>query len=314
MDGISNIGGRPSTSNVGGSRGTGGTTAANATGGDVTESRTNGTSSFERDSAALSRPGRESGLSLSDLDSSAPTREATMAASRRGDPGAVLANAQNIVDATEGRFREDFIAQYKSENGGKTPSSADVKEAYNDQFLKAFVNARYPSFVEQDSVKDNIGGHGIPFAGFDPDNLNPAFKSPEVMEMLQSFPNTYRPSPGAEPISVNHLLSGLQFQATSADSIPNWITKQTIGTAVNSHVAETVLKDRRSQEKSFGGIDAAYSRDLQKTFIEQGPVQGLKSFFDNPAKHIDAGRNNVAINPLSLIQRGYGYIINAVRD
>lgn len=244
----------------------------------------------------------------------ASSNEATMRASRKGDASAALQNAQNIVDATQDRFREDFIQQYKNENGGRAPSEAAVKEAYNQEFLKAFVLARYPSFVQQEGIQDRIGGNGIPFAGFNPDNVNPVFKSEAVKEMMESFPNTYRSSPGAEPVSVNHLLSGIQFQATDADSVPNWITKQTIGTAVNSHVAETVLKDRRSQEKSFGGMDAAYSPELQKAFIEQGPVQGLKSFFDDPSKHIDAGRNNYAVNPLSLIQRGYGYIINQLRD
>lgn len=224
---------------------------------------------------------------------------ATMAASKAGDAGAVTQNFQNIVDATRDRFTSDFTKQYQQENGGRSPSASTVNEAYYEQLMKGFTATRYDSFGKLSGVR--------------PENLNPVFRDPKVQEMYNSFPNSFKPAQGGDPISVNHLLSGIQWQTTSADTVLDGIAKHTVGVGVNSNFAEDVVKSRASQERGHGGIWASKDPALQEAF-KKDPVGALRDFLANPHGHIQAGKSEIHFNPLEGYQRLGHEIYDAIKN
>jgi len=247
----------------------------------------------------------QQGMSTSSVIERARAAQAAAAArdplqaSRNGDPAAVVQNLQNIIDATRGRFKADFVKQYQHDHGGKSPSEGVVDSAYFEQLMKGFTAARYESFGR--------------LAGVDPERLNPVFSDPKVTEMYNSFPDAYVP-PGSkhDPISINHLLSGIQWHTTSADHLVDSALKNTVGVGVNANLAEDVVKSRDTQEKGQGGIFAAKSEELQSAF-RRDPVAALKGFLANPDPYIQSGKSTIHFNPFEGYQRLGHEILSAIR-
>ncbi|MGV8121267.1 MAG: hypothetical protein AB2L14_16015 [Candidatus Xenobiia bacterium LiM19] len=199
-----------------------------------------------------------------------------------GDKDATVQNTKNIMDRTREPFNEGFVQKYKDEHDGKEPSAEEINKAHNEAFLKAFTHERY---------------HFDQAAGIEPDKIDKSFRDPMVKQMLSSFPdkiNLTNPD-GSEvkDVSINHMLSGIQWHGTDSDSLSSSLVKNTVGNGVNSHLAESLKPTgiygdfhKNGEEPGHSGIWAGASQDLQKEFLND-PVQGMKKFLENPSQYIN---------------------------
>jgi hypothetical protein len=216
---------------------------------------------------------------------STPDERRTMEASRSGkDPDAVVKNMQNIVNRTKGSFTGDYIAQYKKAHGGKEPPAAEVNREYNEALLKAYTHTHYGF--------DKL-------AGIDPEKVHSAFRDSKVTDMFNSFPGSMDVT-GADGrtvkgVNINHLLSGVQWNATSSDSAGTFLQKRTVGYGVNSHLAEALKPTglygdvhKKGEEPGHSGIFAADSKAMQEAFLND-PVQGMRKFLQSPGSYIADG-------------------------
>jgi hypothetical protein len=218
--------------------------------------------------------------------------------SLRGDKEAIVQNVRNILDMTREKFTENYVKKYKEEHNGKEPTEQEVKQAHHEAFLKAQTQARY--------------GWGAS-AGIDPSKIDKVFfdtpvpegydgKTPlvdgPVMRMLRSFPDLMDVG-GYKGVSINHLLSGIQYNNTEADS-GTGLTKHTLGEGVNSHTAEELktsgfFGEWHREEKGHAGIWAGESGELGKAFL-QDPSEALRSFLEHPDNYVHPSwlQSNVA--------------------
>jgi hypothetical protein len=201
---------------------------------------------------------------------------------KSGDKDATVQNTQNIMDRTREPFRENFTQKYKDDHDGREPSPEEIGKAHNEAFLKAFTHERY----QFDQA-----------AGIEPDKIDSSFRDPMVKQMLSSYPdriNLTNPD-GSEvkDVSINHVLSGIQWHGTDSDSPSSSLVKNTIGNGVNSHLAESLKPTgiygefhKNGEEPGHSGIWAGASQKLQKEFLND-PVQGMKKFLENPSQYIN---------------------------
>jgi|GEM_PF-2080416 len=201
---------------------------------------------------------------------------------KSGDKDATVQNTQNIMDRTREPFNENFVQKYKGEHDGKEPSPEEISKAHNEAFLKAFTHERY----QFDQA-----------AGIEPDKIDSSFRDPMVKQMLSSYPDKIdlKNPDGSEvkDVSINHMLSGIQWHGTDSDSLSSSLLKNTIGNGVNSHLAESLKPTgiygefhKNGEEPGHSGIWAGASQELQKEFLND-PVQGMKKFLENPSQYID---------------------------
>lgn len=223
---------------------------------------------------------------------------------KAGDPEAVVQNTRNIMELTREPFRQEFVAKFRQENGGLDPTEAQIQRAHNDSFLKAFVDARY--------------GFGA-VSGINPDQIPQAFRG-QVANLLESFPNAMTAgAPGREvaAISVNHLLSGVQWNTTSADGVSEFLAKYSVGWGVNSHLAEAgkgvgLFPGHSGEEPGHSGIYAADSRTLQRMFSTD-PVAAMQAFITDPQTYIREGTGVQQLASMPLA-RAIGSVVNPILD
>ncbi len=221
-----------------------------------------------------------------------PEMERTAALAKKGDPTAVIQNTQNILDLTRDLFRQDYIARYRQDNGGDTPSDQQISQAHHEAFLKAFTSARY--------------GFGR-LAGIDESQQPRAFNQ-VVGRLLESFPNGMTAGSGSgemRNISINHLLSGIQWNSTDSDGISEWLLKNSLGRLVNSHAAEIgkglgIFPGHSGEEPGHSGIYAADSATLQRMFVAD-PTAAMRAFLANPQAYIREGMGPLPLTSPTLL-------------
>lgn len=224
----------------------------------------------------------------------------TMNKSKKGDKDSVIKNTENIMNKTKEPFKKEFVEKYKAENGGKEPTKEQIEKAHNEEFLKSFTHQKYKF--------DQL-------AGIEPEKRSSAFKDPMVEQMMASYPDkiNLKNKDGSEvkDLSVNHMLSGVQYHGTDADSIKSAMQKYTVGQGVNSHLAESLKPTgifgeihKNGEEPGHSGIWAGSSRDLQKEFMNN-PVEGMKKFLDNPSQYIKDGMDpkTILLTPAPVLQK-----------
>jgi hypothetical protein len=207
-------------------------------------------------------------------------RLATAAKSEAGDPEAVVKNLENIIELTKPTFVETFTAQYRKEHGGRRAPDDVVDRAFYDGLMKGFTEVRYPSFAK--------------LSGIESANLNAVFKGPHVSKLYDSFPNSMKTAKG-DSISIPHLLSGIQWHTTGADSAIAAAQKHTVGVGVNSQVAEDFKSE--GAEPNQTGIRAARSPELQELF-QKDPAKALRAFVADPEFFASRGDASVNLDPL----------------
>lgn len=216
----------------------------------------------------------------------------TIDASMRGDAAAAVQNMANIEALTYDTFREQYIARVTEQahpdgNGGTythaEPSEQEIRQAFSNELLRGAVVSRYPEFA--------------PLVGIS--SVDPLFQQQPVLSMLSGFPDSIQLPGGGPPVSIPHLLSGLQANITSADSLIGGVVKPVFSQLVNGELAEVLLKDPASQEQGFGGIIAARSPQLQAMF-RQDPVGALQSFMADPQRYITQGATAMQLDPGTL--------------
>ncbi len=213
-------------------------------------------------------------------------------------PEATIQNAQNIENAVKPGFEQRFREQNGIPEGQKLSDEQQKKvdKEYNDAFLKAFVDQKYGHIPNFNSL-----------AGIDGDKVDPAFKTKEVSEMMKSFPDeaSFNNLDGrtTEKASIPHLLSMIQHETTSADSLGLSIVKGVGNGIQTSNIAESMKKIPTmlssitdsiipmKEEPGHTGLIAGLSPDLQAAF-NRSAVDGLREFYNNAQQHVDNFQNN----------------------